>query len=149
MFITYTEFTAVYGNEMTEAEFNRFLYDAEAEIRRNTTGLNNYSKLDEAFPVKVADVTAVKRCLMALVDACARIQNAEYATIGVDGAIGGSGIQSRNSGSESITYATGNVSRIADAVKSNSARDALYRDICKKYLSGHCDRNGVNLLYMG
>ena len=149
MIITYAEFVAVYGNEMTETEFNRHIYDAEAEIRRQTTGLNNFSKIDEAFPTKEADVIAIKRCLMALVDAIARIVNAENATVAVDGSIGGGGIQSRSSGSESITYANGSVSAFADAVKSKSAQDALYRGICKKYLAGHCDRNGVNLLFMG
>ncbi len=148
--LTYAEFTSVYGDSLTLSQFNRFIYDAEAEIRRQTTGLGNFSKLDKAFPTKEADVTAIKRCLMALVDAIARIETAESASIGTDGSIGGSAVSARSSGSESITYANGaSSSALAGAVASTKNRDALFRDICKKYLSGHCDKNGVNLLYMG
>ena len=145
MIANYTEYTALYGAEITEAEFNRIGYDIERFMDANTTGIDNVHKLYYAFPANVNDATAIKHCFCNLIHTQYEIEAYQAQ---LSGANGHGAIASVSSGSESVSYAR--VSTVLDAaVNDMTARAKLYADKMRYYLSGVCDNNGVNILYMG
>lgn len=150
MYLTYQEYTAVAGVEMTTADFSRYEFDAELIVDRYTTGIDNVKKLRIAFPTDPVDAMAVKRCICALVDALCRFERADLSSVSINGTATGGVVASVSSGSESISYATGaDVSALAGAVKTLAGRDEYLGAVVRKYLSGRTDANGVNLLFGG
>ena len=153
-YITYSAFHALYP-DISEAEFNRYSYDASRLMDAHTTGVDNYRKLSEAYPSEdeYAD-EAIKRCCAKLTALMREIDKAESSAVGyvtrADGTVVSKAVSSISSGSESISYSTsGGGSALSAAISDKAARDALYADTMKAYLSGVTDANGINLLYMG
>lgn len=150
-YATYDEYLSIYGkSEYIESAFNRLNYEASRRIERQTTGIG-YNKLREAFPTDEDAAEAVLRCCCKLINTMAKIEDAQNSTGFIkreDGTVMGSVVKSVSSGSESITYDTGNSSTVA-AAGDKASRDLMYSDIISEYLSGYNDANGVPLLYMG
>ena len=150
MYLTYQDFSAVAGTEMTTADFDRYEFDAEMIVDQFTTGVDNVQKLRVAFPTDPLTVQAVKRCMVALTDAVCRFDRADLASLSLNGTATGGVIASVSSGSESISYATGaDATSMAAAVKSDAGRQAYYYNIVRRYLGGRTDANGVGLLFGG
>lgn len=142
---TYTQYTAIYGTEITEAEFDRLGWEADRFLDVQTTGIDNVHKIDIAFPTVERDAEAVRRCYFALIH---KQHEIDAYIASVSGADGHGAISSRSSGSESISYVK--VQTELDAAVSDiSARNKLFAGIVQNYLSGISDANGVNILYMG
>lgn len=145
-------------SELSETEFERFLWDAEREIDKATCGIDNVRKLRVAFPVDEYDAETVKRSVCALIDLLHQIETTEKAansSIGfierADGALQGKLVSSVSAGNESINYAVGKNAdtAISNAIKDSKSKDIeLYRFISSR-LHGIADANGVNLLYSG
>ena len=158
-YIDYEYYKSLYGDKaLGEADFNRIGWDAEREIDKATSGIDNVKKLQVAFPLKEEDAEAVKRCVCALVDFLKQIENAESDANSVsglveraDGSMQGKVVSSVSAGNESITYAVGKSSdtAISNAIKDLHSKDmAIYQFISSR-LVGIADANGVNLLYNG
>lgn len=143
MYITYEEFTALYGTDaLTRAEFNLYEYDAESVVDNYTTGIDGVRKLGVAFPTG-DDAEAVKRCVAKLTLTLCSITKASMSALtGESGAM----VKSVSSGSESVTYYE---SDLVKATGDFGARAKMMRDICTSMLRGRNDANGVNLLYLG
>lgn len=145
MYITIEEYKALYG-EISDQDFNRVAYDSCREVDRQTTGIDNVKKLRDYFPEDADDAEAVKRCVCALAHDIYSISQLLEKSDGGDTA--GKTIASISSGSESISYAT--TANIYQTASSDvKAKEELFSNTIKKYLSGVTDKNGVNLLYMG
>lgn len=156
MYITYTEYTALYGT-VEEQVFNRLAFDACRVLDIHTTGVDNVKKLKSAFPTDEDDALAVKHCAAKVVNLLCQMQEAENTSNQARGyvttanGLQGKVISSVAAGNESISYATGSSSKTAidNAVLDKAERDKLLCDTVREYLSGVTDANGVNLLYMG
>ncbi len=161
-YATYEDFKALYGDgKLDEAGFSRLVWEAEKLMDDATTGADGVRKLRAAPPKCKCDKEAVKRCACALVDtlrqieeAAENIRRAQGYTENADGTLQGRVITSRSAGGESISYATGSAAKsgttaIDAAVSDMTARERLFADTVRRYLSGVPDANGVNLLYMG
>lgn len=160
-YATYEDFKALYGERLDEAGFTRLVWDAERAMDDATTGLDGVQKLRVAMPADEYGAEAVKRCACALVDTLRQIEEADEANRktrtmveNADGTLQSRVISSRSSGSESISYATGNAARsgtttIDAAVSDPAARERLLSDTVRRHLSGVKDANGVNLTFMG
>lgn len=154
VYAEYADFTALYGSDVPQTDFNRLVYDASAQIDYYVTTVDGVNKLKHFFPEDTDDAEAVKRCACALVNALCQIEQAQSAAGVVtreDGTITTKGIASISSGSESISFLSGasNASVISEAAKSESTKNALIVDTVFRYLRGHRDANGVNLLFVG
>lgn len=146
-------------SELSETEFERFLWDAERELDKAICGIDNVRKLRVAFPVDEYDAETVKRCVCALIDFLHQIETTEKAansSIGfierADGALQGKLVSSVSAGSESISYSVNNGSletSVSTAVKGVKEKDLTIRQFITSKLSGIQDANGVNLLFMG
>lgn len=142
-----------------ESTYHRLSWEAARELDRQTTGLDNVRKLKIAFPADEEAAEAVRRCECELVHLMAQIEEAEKVRQEAhglvqqeDGTVKGKVVTSVSSGSESISYSTGGntgTTAIDAAAGSTAARNVLFADTVRKYLSGVTDANGVNLLYMG
>ena len=158
-YVNYEYYKSLYGEKaLPEAHFDRLLWDAEREINKATSGVDNVRKLKVAFPTNEEDAEAVKRCVCALVEFLKQIEDAErnanslgqYAERS-DGSLQGKVVSSVSAGNESISYAVGKSAdtAISNAIKDFQSRDmAVYQFITSK-LSGVSDANGVNLLFGG
>ncbi len=158
-YIDYEYYKNLYGeNALSESEFSRLLWDAEREIDKATSGVDNVRKLKVAFPVNEEDAETVKRCVCALVEFLKQIEDAERNANSVgqyteraDGSLQGKVVSSVSAGNESISYAVGKTAdtAISNAIKDLQSKDmAVYQFITSK-LSGVSDANGVNLLFGG
>ena len=158
-YVNYDYYKSLYGeNAIPETDFNRLLWDAEREINKATSGVDNVQKLKVAFPTNEEDVEHIKRTVCALVDFLNQIETAERNANSVgqyteraDGSLQGKVVSSVSAGNESISYAVGKSSdtAISNAIKDLHSRDmAVYQFITSR-LSGVSDANGVNLLYGG
>lgn len=158
-YVDYEYYKFLYGEKaIIEADFNRLLWDAEKEINKATSGVDNVQKLKVAFPTNEDDAEAVKRCVCALVDFLYQIETAERNANSIgeyvqttDGNLKGKVISSHTAGNETISYAVGKSAdtAISNAIKDLQSRDmAVYQFITNR-LSGVSDANGVNLLYGG
>lgn len=154
----YSDYSAIYPNGASAADFARLSWEADRLIDVYTTGIDNVRKLQEAAPTDAYSLVAVKRCSCAIVNLLYQIEQIEEAGISAagvvarsDGTVVGKQVASMSSGSESISYtvSTAATTTIGAAVSDEEARAKLFRDTVKKYLSGITDANGVNLLYMG
>ena len=158
-YVDYEYYKNLYGDKaITEADFERIGWDAEREIDKATSGIDNVKKLKIAFPTNEDDAEAVKRCVCALVDFLNQIETAERNANSVgqyteraDGSLQGKVVSSVSAGNESISYAVGKNAdtAISNAIKDLQSKDmAVYQFITSK-LSGVSDANGVNLLFGG
>lgn len=158
-YVDYEYYKTLYGSKaMEEADFNRIGWDAEREIDKATSGIDNVKKLQVAFPFKEDDAEAVKRCICALVDFIKQIENAESDANSVsglveraDGSMQGKVVASVSAGNESISYAVGKSSNtaISTAIQSVKDRDLVVYEFIASRLRGIADANGINLLYNG
>lgn len=158
-YVDYEYYKALYGNKaIPETDFNRLLWDAEREIDKATSGVDNVQKLKVAFPTDPYGEETVKRCVVELVNFLYKLEITEESlnamnkyTERADGSLQGKVVSSVSAGNESISYAVG---KSADTTVSNAIKDlqsreaAIYQMITSK-LSGVSDANGVNLLYGG
>lgn len=159
MYVDYEFYKKLYGSDaVSEAEFNRFSWDASKKIEHYTTGADGVKKLQVAFPTDTDGAESVKRCVCVLIDLMSNIKKAEQnlrsATGFIqkeDGSVQGKVITSVSAGNESISYSakTSNTSPVDEAVSDRTKREQLFTDTIREYLSGVLDANGVNLLYMG
>lgn len=149
-YVDYEYYKSLYGDKLTETDFNRLSWSAEREIDKATSGVDNVRKLKVAFPTNEEDAEAVKRCVCELIDFLKNIETAENNSIVIDssnGTIHGGIVKSVSAGNESITYETSGA--VGMAIKSQNDRDvAVYAFIASR-LHGVSDANGVNLLFGG
>lgn len=157
-YVTYEFYTSLYGDSLTEANFNRLLWEAERKVDIATTGVDNIKKLRVAFPTDEDDAETVKRCVCKLMQVMQEIKEAEDAARQASGysktenGLVGKIISSISAGTESISYSTGSSkteTMIDKALSDPTAQAQLFNDIILEYLSGVADANGVTLLYMG
>ena len=150
MYVTYKEYLSMTGadpDKHSEFAFNRAEYKAERELSRYITTVDGIDKLKTAFPTDAFDAEAVRRCICELTNLILEIEASEAAQqISSDAPHGP--VSSVSSGSESISYSTGNTA-LNSAVSDLNARRALFTENMKMYLSGVKDANGVNLLFTG
>lgn len=153
----YSDYTALYGAEIKETDFSRYAWEASRFMDTQTTGIDGYRKLREAFPTDEGDKECVKRCMCALVKLMADIEAEEERRISAsgtvmreDGVTVGRVVTSVSSGSESISYSmSGEATSISTAVSDSAVRRELFCDTVHNYLTGIKDAAGVSLLYMG
>lgn len=159
MYVDYEYYESLYGEKaIPESDFSRLLWDAEREIDKATSGIDNVRKLQVAFPTGDYEIESVKRCVCALVDFLNQLKSAESEANSIsgltkraDGSMQGKVVASVSAGNESITYAIGKSSdtAISNAIKDLHSKDmAIYQFISSR-LSGVSDANGVPLLYLG
>ena len=156
-YIDIAYYTGLYGAIPAE-DFNRLVWDASRLMDNHTTGVDNISKLEIAFPTSEKAAESVRRCCAKLVNTMHQIEQASAAAsvakgyVETENGLRGRVISSVSAGNESISYATGNVgvtTEIDKAVADPKAKESLLHQIIKSHLSGVADANGVNLLYMG
>ena len=158
-YVDYEYYKTIYNDKaLPEADFNRLLWDAEREINKATSGVDNVKKLKVAFPTDEEDAEAVKRCVSELVSFLYKLEEAEnnanslgQYTEREDGSFQGKVVSSVSAGNESISYAVGKSSETAISTAIKSVKDkerVIYQFITSK-LSGVSDANGVNLLFAG
>lgn len=155
MYTTYEFYTVKYhGDIIPMKSFNKFCDKACDEIDLYTS-----DRLVNSFPSDERAAARVQKAVCALADLLYRMEmedkKAEDSTGYVeteDGTVIGKQITSISSGSESISYSTGqnNTSSLVGAVLKNAtARKKLKYDTVKAYLSGVTDDSGCPLLYAG
>lgn len=126
-------------------------------LEKHTTGIDGVKKLKIAFPVDEDDANAVKHCWCKIIEILYQLRDAEIAAAEGRGYTKTDhGLQRKivsrvESGNEAISYSETKLSdSLIDAAASDlSAQKALMSHVIREYLSGVCDANGVNLLYMG
>ena len=158
-YVDYEYYQSLYGEKaLAEADFTRLLWDAEREIDKATSGVDNVRNLKVAFPVNEEDAETVKRCVCALVEFLKQIETAERNANSVgqyteraDGSLQGKVVSSVSAGNESISYAVGKSAdtAISNATKSLQDRDVTVYAFIASRLHGISDANGVNLLFGG
>ncbi len=158
-YVDYEYYSELYGKQaISKTDFNRLLWDAEREVDKATSGVDNVRKLKVAFPTNEEDAEAVKRCVCALVDFLNQIETAERNANSVgqyteraDGSLQGKVVSSVSAGNESISYAVGKSSdtAISNAIKDLHSKDMAVYQFIESRLSGVSDANGVNLLFGG
>lgn len=150
-YVNYEYYSSLYGNKaIPETDFNRLLWDAEREIDKATSGVDNVRKLKVAFPTNEEDAESIKRCVCALVEFLDNLESAEKSASmvqGSDGTMRGGIIKSVSAGNESITYETSGT--IGNAIRSTKDRDLTVYAFIASRLHGVSDANGVNLLFGG
>ena len=159
MYVNYEYYKSLYGEKaIQETDFNRFLWDAEREIDKATSGVDGVRKLQIAFPTSDYDAEAVKRCICALIEFLKQIEDAERNANNVgqyteraDGSLQGKVVSSVSAGNESISYAVGKSvdTSIVNAIKNSQNKEMEIYSFITSRLSGIADANGVNLLYGG
>ena len=158
-YVDYEYYKSLHGEKaISEADFNRLLWDAEREVDKATSGVDNVRKLQVAFPTNLYDSEAVKRCVLEVIVFLSKLEIAEESVNSLyqyekraDGALQGKVVSSVSAGNESISYAVG---KSADTAVSNALKDVQSRDMAvyqliSSRLSGISDANGVNLLFGG
>lgn len=153
MYITFEEYLAMYEEPNDSMLFDRLAFQAFRVMDIHTTGIDNVKKLRTYFPTDAYDSEAVKRCAAELIHTLYQIHLAENARgfEATEQGIHSNVITSVSSGSESISYATGNAAATAidAAVTDRKAREKLLAEIVWDHLRGIEDANGVSLLYLG
>lgn len=154
-YANYEDYVTMYGAGMDRTNFNRLAYDASALIDSYVTTVDGVNKLRYFFPTDEYDVQAVKRCVCALISSLHQLEEIESASSGIivreDGTVTGRAVTSISSGSESMSFSAvgSGSSLISAAAKSEAARNELIASQVFKYLRGHKDKNGINLLFVG
>lgn len=70
-YVDYSRYVALYG-DIEEIVFHRLLRKASQIIDYETTGVDGYAKLKNAYPTAVEDVDAVQYCVCELINAMYR-----------------------------------------------------------------------------
>ena len=158
-YVDYEYYKTLYGEKaIPETDFNRLLWDAEREIDKATSGVDNVRKLKVAFPTNSYDAEVVKRCILGLVDFLYKMELAENSlnamsqyTERADGSLQGNVVSSVSAGNETISYAVGKSAdtAISNAIKDLHSKDVAVYQFITSRLSGVSDANGVNLLFGG
>lgn len=158
-YIDYDYYDSIYGEAaIEEKKFEKHLFEVCRKLDNETTGADGVRKLKVAFPKNEEDAEIVKRCICKMIEIAEAIETAKkQITMSCgyvhreDGTVVNKKISSITSGSESISYYTGNGSLgiIEKAAMDHMEENKLYRNIITEYLSGVTDANGVKLLYMG
>ena len=150
-YVDYEYYKTLYGEKaLAEADFTRLLWDAEREIDKATSGVDNVRLLKVAFPVNEEDAESIKRCVCALIEFLSNLETVEKSSAmvqGSDGTMRGGIVKSVSAGNESITYETSGT--ISNAIKSVRDRDVTVYAFIASRLHGISDANGVNLLFGG
>lgn len=155
-YATYNDYVQFFGDD--SIPFERFSYEAERYIDNVTTGVDGVRKLKEFFPTDRDDIKAVVYAVCALAHAMYNIEKADENALSArgftaraDGVVVGNVVTSMSSGSESMSFSTGNTvnSALVNASTDTAARKAYYSDVVQRHLGGVRDANGVPLLYMG
>lgn len=157
MYITIEEYNNMHTAVLETSLFNRLAFEACRVMDIHTTGVDGVKKLKIAFPTDEDDADAVKYCAAKIINLLFQIQEAEAAaSVGRGYTETAQGLQRKiisrvESGNEAVSYSETKLSNssIDAAVSDVSARKALLSSTIREYLSGICDANGVNLLYMG
>lgn len=158
-YVDYEYYKSLYGEKaISEADFNRLLWNAEREIDKATSGVDGVRKLQVAFPKDLYDSEAVKRCVLEVIVFLSKLEIAEESANSLyqyekraDGTLQGKVVSSVSAGNESISYAVGKSAdtAISNALKDVQSRDMVVYQIIASRLSGVSDANGVNLLFGG
>lgn len=124
MYLEYTEYVA-YGGTITEQGlYNRLEFRAESLLDRITLGrIKNMTTISEA----------IKRCMFELIGVVERSSDSEMQMA--------MGVSSVSNDGVSVTYGNG--------AASGSISDSVAMHICRDYLIGEVDANGVPLIYHG
>lgn len=158
-YIDYEYYGSTYeGVPLEENKFKKHLFKVCRILDNETTGADGVKKLKVAFPKIEEDAEIVKICICNMIEIAEAIEKAKT-QISLsngyvqreDGTVVNKKVSSVTSGSESISYYTGNGSSgiIEKAAMDPMEENKLYRNIIAEYLSGVADANGVRLLYMG
>lgn len=158
-YVDYEYYKSLYGEKaISEADFNRLLWDAEREIDKATSGVDGVRKLQVAFPTSDYDAESVKRCTVELVNFLYKLEETENNANSVgqyteraDGSLQGKVVSSVSAGNESISYTVGKSAdtAIGNAIKSLQDKDVTIYAFVASRLHGVSDANGVNLLFGG
>ena len=158
--VDYAYYRSIYGDKsISDDDFKRLSWEAENEVNKATSGVDNVKKLKVAFPTDEDDAEAVKRCICALIGFLYQIEQAEESASSArgymqreDGLLQGKVVSSVSAGNESISYAVdkGTSNSMANAaLKSVKDRDLAVYEFIRTRLEGVSDANGVNLMYGG
>ena len=141
-YISLMDYQKIYG-EIEVDKFTRYEMLARRKLDNYTTGADGFCKLKHAFPTDEEDAAIVKQCAAAMVNALYMADKLSKAAAPVqtENGVHSNVITSISAGNESVHYA-------AVALPSGG-QESTYSQIVREYLSGACDANGVNLLYMG
>lgn len=153
-FIDYEYFKGQYPNsDLSAAEFGGIEASVERYLDAVTTTIDNVHKLTRYFPAEdTEDRANVMFATAMLVNLYWQIDKAASAyglVQGADGYYSSGVVQSRSSGSESVSFGNSGGSLVQKAAQSDEERDKLLFKTARIYLSGVSDSNGVNLLYGG
>lgn len=140
----YAAYAALYPEGPGEGEFERFDWLARRIMDRATTGVDGVRKLTVAPPTEPCAAQAVLHCEAALVRLLWWAERQEGCIDRPDGTVAPRMVTAITAGSESVSFA-----QHQTAASDPAAREALYGDTVRGYLSGVADANGVSLLYMG
>jgi hypothetical protein len=156
MVVTFSEYASLY-DPIDGKVFNRLAFEADRYMNKLTTGIDGVKKLKVAFPVDEDSVMAVKHCAAKVVNILYQIQSLEATSMlergleKTENGYKGKVVSSISAGNESVYFSSGGSQKtlIDTAMESPAALDNLIHKTIRDYLSGVCDANGVNLLYMG
>ncbi len=143
MYASYEDYKALYGDGVTEAEFERLAWEAGRIMDAVTTGADGVRKLEAAMPEDAYGAKAVKRCCCALVRRLWTAERTESYVNREDGTVAGRVVTAVTAGVESVTYAR------PDSTAAGESRGGMLRRTAEELLAGIGDKNGVPLLYMG
>lgn len=144
-----------YGDTVPESDFQKYAERASDRINMIT-----FDRLVNGFPEEERAVTKVKKAVCAMAEELYQIdqiKKASMETVGTitreDGTVVSKAVSSISSGSESISYATGNSggteSIYGQAAVDKKVESVLLYQIAAEYLSGVTDSKGICLLYAG
>lgn len=155
-YISYEDYTNLYSDGLSEADFSRLSFEADRFMDSITTGVDGVRKLKRFFPVDEDDAEAVKMCAAKIVSLLHQFDETEKAVRLAGGyeetqnGLRGKVISSVSSGTESITYASSkDTDLIAKTALDPVAKKSMLKEIAREGLEGVTDANNVNLLYMG
>lgn len=156
-YIDYQFYLSIHDTDpMSEAAFTHWRIYAEQILKSYTTGIDDYQKLQMAFPTDENDALMVRMCDVELIDALHMIDEAKKTAAKAAGytqtenGLQGNVVSSKSAGNESISFsAAGSDSQISRAALNENERLRLINGIVRAHLDGVKDANGVHLLYMG
>ncbi len=131
-----------FGDTIAESDFPKWADRASRQMDVFT-----FRRLLSAYPTDEYTDRQIKLCVCELAEKM--METDKYLKASALTEQGHSSVvKSMSSGSESITYATGETV-YASVVKDNRSRQAFYRVTLTEYLNGLTDANGICLLYAG
>lgn len=148
MYITFAEYQALY-NDLEETQFNIYAYEASRLVDIYTSGVDGVLKLKDYMPTEDYDVKAIKHCTAKITHELYMFDKAKNASGYVereDGTIMGKTVSRVSSGSESVHY---EITKSVYETSNETDKSMYLRQIIDGNLRNVCDKNGVNVLYMG